>query len=92
MGSKVWRQCSSLSWSISSALEAPRNAILSGTVGADVPSLCGFLKILSRCELEYYSDNVGYYSHECFYLDGEVLTDGASELMPSDLSPTSHTN
>jgi len=74
--------------------KAPQSAILSGTTWANVLSLRTFLEILSRNGLEYDSDNIDCYTPPCmcYYIDGEVPTDEAPELMPPDLSPCIHVN
>ena len=72
--------------------EAPLSAILSDTVGIDIPSLCSFLEILSGNGLEYDSDDIDYDAppHMCYNVDGEVLPKEAPGLMPQDQSPCSH--
>jgi hypothetical protein len=72
--------------------EASRSAILSGTVGTDVPLLCTFLEILSGNGLEYDSDDIDYNAppRMCYHIDGEDLAEEAPELTPPDQSPRSH--
>jgi hypothetical protein len=55
--------------------DTPRSAILSGTVGADVPSLRTILEILSGNGSVYVSNDIDYYTPPCmcYYIDGEVL-------------------
>jgi hypothetical protein len=64
----------------------PRSAILSGVVGADVPSLHTFLEILSGNDPEYDSDDIDYYTppHMCYHIHGEVSPVEAPELTPPD--------
>lgn len=71
--------------------EASRSIVLSGTAGIDVPSLSNFLEILSGYGSKYDSDDTSYYSprHECLFLSGKAATTDATDLMPSDMSPTS---
>jgi hypothetical protein len=63
-------------------------------MGADVPSLRTFLKILSRNSLEYDSDDIDCYTlpRMCYYINGEVLANETPELTPPELSPHSLTN
>jgi hypothetical protein len=70
--------------------KAPRSTILSGAAGTDVPSLRGFLKILSGNDLEYDSDDIDYHAPPCmcYHTNGEVLLEEeAPKLTPLDQSP-----
>jgi hypothetical protein len=69
-----------------------RNTILSGTAGADIPSLHSFLEVLSGNGSEYNSDDIDYYALTCmcYHIDGEVPPEEAPKLTPLDQSPRSH--
>ena len=53
--------------------KAPLSTVLSGAAGADVPSLCTFLEILSGNGLEYDSDDIDCYAppRMCYHIDDE---------------------
>jgi hypothetical protein len=74
--------------------EVPRSAILSGTMGADIPLLRTFLEILLGNDLEYDSNDIDCYAPSCmcYHINGEVPAEEAPELTPPDLSPRSHVN
>ena len=61
-------------------------------MGTDVPSLRAFLKILSRNDSEYDSDDIGYHAppRMFYHIDSEVLPEEALRLTPPDQSPHSH--
>ena len=63
--------------------EALRSTILSGATGADIPSVCTFLKILSGDGLEYNSNDIDYYAPPLmrYHIDDEVLAKDAPGLM-----------
>jgi hypothetical protein len=69
--------------------EAPRSAILSSTVGIDVPLLRTFIEILSGNGPEYDSDDIDYNAplRMCYHIDGEDLAEEAPRLTPPDQSP-----
>ena len=62
--------------------DVPRGVILSSAIEVDVPSLCTFLKILSRNGPEYCSDDIDHYTPPCmcYHIDGEVPPKEAPEL------------
>ena len=51
-------------------------------MGADIPSLCTFLEIISGNGLEYDSDDINYYAppRMCYYINDEVPTDEAPNV------------
>ena len=73
--------------------EAPRNIILSGVVGTDVPSLHAFLEVLSRDGPEYDYDDINYDapSRMFYHMDIDDLAEEAPKLTPPDQSPHSRT-
>ena len=60
-------------------------------MGADIPSMCTFLEILSADGPEYDSDDIDCYAPPCmcYHIDDEVLAKEAPELTPPDQSPHS---
>ena len=70
----------------------PQSAILSGAAGADVPSLCTFLEILSGNGPEYDSDDIDCYAPPCmcYHIDSEVSIGKVPELTLLDQGPRSH--
>jgi hypothetical protein len=73
--------------------KALHGVVLLGDTMTDVPSLCTFLEIFSRVDLEYDFDEANDYSlaqHTSFCLHWDKVADDDVEVMALDLSPTSH--